>query len=79
MLCTACHCNCFSKAGINDSSQQVALTDEDNPFKELIKELEELRGVHPNAVPKKVLAKSFSSIDDHTILTASAATDTKVF
>ena len=55
--------NCFPKAGTSDSSQQVALTDEDDPFKELIKEIDELQ-----EGPKSVLAKSFTS----------AASDTKI-
>ena len=41
------------KAGISDSSQQIASIDEDDPFKELIKELDELREAHPNEVPKR--------------------------
>ena len=57
--------NCFSKAGISESSQQVALTDEDNSFKELIEELIELPETHPNAVPENVSAESFSAVDDH--------------
>ena len=70
--------NHLSKAGISDSSQQIASIDEDDPFKELIKELDELREAQPNEVPKKVLAKYFSAVDDHAIVTASAATNTKI-
>ena len=53
--------NCFSKAGISKSSQKVALTDEYDPFKEFIEELDELREVHPNAVPENVSAEIFCS------------------
>ena len=69
--------NCFSKAGISDSSQQVALADEDNPFKESIEEFDELREAHPDAVPENLSAGGFSIVDDHMIVTASAATDSE--
>ena len=42
--------NCYSKTGISDSSRQVALTDEDDSYKELIEDLDELREAHPHAV-----------------------------
>ena len=70
--------NCSSKAGISDSNQQVALNDEDNPFKELIEEFEELREAYPGAVPENLSAGGFSAVDDHMIVTASAATDSEV-
>lgn len=70
--------NCFFKAGISGSNQQVALTNEDNPFKELIKELDKLREAHPNAVSGNVSAESFSIVNDHVIATVSAATDSKI-
>ena len=65
--------NCFSKAGISNSSQQVALTDKDDPLKVLIEELDELQEAHPDAVPENVSAESFSVADD-VIVAASAAT-----
>ena len=70
--------NCFSKAGVSNSSQQVALTDKDDPLKVLIEELDELQEAHPDAVPENVSAESFSAADDHVIVTASAATDSEI-
>ena len=70
--------NCFFKAGISNSNQQVALTNEDNPFKELIEKLDKLREAHPNAVSGNVSAESFSIVNDYVIVTASAATDSKM-
>ena len=68
----------FSKAGISDSSQQVASTDEDDPFEGLIEELEKLRETHPDAVPENVTAESFSAVDDHAIVAASVPTDSEI-
>ena len=64
--------NCFSKAEVSDSSQQVALTDEDDPFEGLIEELEKLQEAHPDAVPENVSAESFSAVDDHVIVSFSS-------
>ena len=70
--------NCFSKAGISDSNQQVALTDEDDPFEGLIEELEKLREAHPDAVPENASDESFSAADDHVIVKASVPTDSEI-
>ena len=56
--------NCFSKAGISDSIQQVALTDEDDPFKELN--------------PENVSTECFSAVNDHLIVTTLAATNSEI-
>ena len=65
--------NWFFKARISDSSQQVFLTDEDDPIKELIEELDELREANREAVLENVSTESFSTVNDHAIVTASAA------
>lgn len=70
--------SCFSQAGIGDSSQQVILADKDGPFKELIEEPDELREAKPNVVPENVSAELFSTVDDHVIGTASAASDFEI-
>ena len=70
--------NCFSKAGISDPSQQAALSDEDDPFKELTEELDELREAHPDAEPENFLAESFSAVDGHMVVAALAASDSKI-
>lgn len=66
---------CFSKAGISDSSQQVALTDEDNPFKELIRWA--MRNTPWRSTKKRIGCKFFS-VDDHVIVPVSVATDTEI-
>ena len=70
--------NCFSDAGISDSSQQVALNDEDDPFKEWIKKFDKLREAHTNSAPENVSAENFFAVDDHVIVTASSATNSKI-
>ena len=66
---------CFSKAGISDSSQQVALTEEDNPFKELIRWA--MRNT-PWRSTRKRIGCNFFAVDDHVIVPVSVATDTEI-
>ena len=48
--------NCFKKAGISDSNQQMAEADDD-PFKSLAEELDCLREVDPSAVQELVIVR----------------------
>ena len=44
----------------------------------MIKELDALQEVHTDAVRENVSAESFSAVDDHVIVTVSAATDSEI-
>ena len=45
--------NCFRKANISESSQSDAVNDEDDPFKELNENLNELRNKDPPLVSEQ--------------------------
>ena len=55
--------NCFRKSKISVQSQNAAITDDDNPFKELEEEIENLRSVQPDLVSDTIDASSFTDVD----------------
>ena len=70
--------NCFKKAGISDSNQQMAESDDDDPFKSLTEELDRLREVDPSAVQEELSAESFIGLDCDVVTTCSPATDAEI-
>ena len=63
--------NCFRKAGITPAVQQAAITDSDDPFKDLQESLNDLRKVDSSMVPDDVTATALVILDDVVIATAS--------
>lgn len=61
--------NCFKRAGISEQSQEHAMNDTDDPFKELTEELENLRERAENQVSTQVSAETMIECDDD-LLTA---------
>ena len=55
--------NCFRKFKISSESQNAAITEYDNPFKELEEEIENLRSVQPDLVLATIDASSFTDVD----------------
>ena len=55
--------NCFRKSKISSESQNAAITDDDNPFKDLEEEIENLRSVQPDLVLDTIDASSFTDVD----------------
>ena len=55
--------NCFRKAKISEESQSEALSDEDNPFKELQDEMDSLRAVKPNLMPENITDTDLVDVD----------------
>ena len=51
--------NCFKKAGIGNSSKQLAVTETDSSFKALIEDLSHLWEVDQNVVQEKLSAESY--------------------
>ena len=62
--------NCFRKAGITPAVQQVAISDSDDPFKDLQEGLNDLRKADSSMVPDDVTATPLVSLDDDVIATA---------
>ena len=59
--------NCFRKAGISSSSQELAQTDGDDPFKELSEELSHLREINPTEY--EMSSDEFLGLDDNVCTT----------
>ena len=67
--------NCFKKANISSSNQQIAETDADDPFKCLVEELDRLREIDHDAVQKELSAESFIGLDNDVVTSASIIND----
>ena len=62
--------NCFRKAGITPAVQQNAISDSDDPFKDLQESLNDLRKADSSMVPDDVTVTALVSLDDDVIATA---------
>ena len=62
--------NCFRKAGITPAVQQAAISDSDDPFKDLQKNLNDLRKADSSMVLDDVKVTALVSLDDDVIATA---------
>ena len=70
--------NCFKKAKISDKDQTIAINDEDDPFKEINKDLQELREKDSSLVPESMTAEDLASADDTVITRESTLTDEEI-
>ena len=61
--------NCFRKSEISNKSQKTAIAEDDDPFKELEEEIENLRSIQPDLVSENMHAASFTDVDAE-VLTA---------
>ena len=62
--------NCFRKAGITPAVKQAAISDSEDPFKDLQESLNDLRKADSSMVPDDVTATALVSLDDDVIATA---------
>ena len=62
--------NCFRKAGITPAVQQAAISDSDDPFKDLQENLNGLRKADSSMVPDDVTATALVSLDNDVMATA---------
>ena len=62
--------NCFRKAGITSAVQQAAISDSDDPFKDLQESLNDLRKADSSMVPDDVTATALVSLDHDVIVIA---------
>ena len=70
--------NCFKKAKISDKDQTIAINDEDNPFKEINEDLQELREKDSSLVPESMTAEDLASADDAVITRESTLNDEEI-
>ena len=54
--------NCFQKSKILNESQKVTIAEDDNLFKELEEEIENLRSVQPGLVSENMDGASFTDV-----------------
>ena len=66
--------HCFTKCGVSSENRERAVTNEDDPFKELKNEIDQLRGSHTEVVPTKITTKDLVDVDDK-VLTTEPFTD----
>ena len=69
--------NCFKKAKISEKDPTIAINDEDDPFKEINKNLIELREKEPSLVPENMTAEDFATADD-AVITSSTLIDEEI-
>ena len=70
--------NCFRKAKISAKDQENAMEDLDDPFKELEKDLTELRKIDPTLVPQDLNAHEIVGVDENVITTDNPQTDEEI-
>ena len=70
--------NCFRKAGISTANQEVAIADEDDPFKDLQNEIDALRNLQPEFVPEDFNAASLTDVDAEVSVVQLPLTDCEI-
>ena len=66
--------HCFTKCGISSENRERAVTNEDDPFKELKNEIDQLRESHTKVVLSKITIKDLVDVDGK-VLTTEPFTD----
>ena len=67
--------NCFKKAGINTEAQHAAITDSDDPFKDIQESLDALEAADSDRVPEDISVEGIVDVDYDVIATAPVITD----
>ena len=70
--------NCFKKAKISEKDQTIAINDEDDPFKEINEDLQELLEKDSSLVPESMTAEDLASADNAVITKESTLTDEEI-
>ena len=63
VLSTQTIVNCFRKSGISSESQETAIAKDDDPFRELQDEINDLPSVQPDLIQKGFDATTFADVD----------------
>ena len=64
--------NCFRKSGISTESQEIAITEDDDPFRELQDEIDKLRSVQPNLIEEDFDVAAFADVGAEVIAFATS-------
>ena len=70
--------NCFRASRISPETQDLAITDSDDPFAELQEEIETLRASHPEFVPDMIDATPLVDVDADVAVSQPVLTDAEI-
>ena len=70
--------NCLRKAKISEKDQTIAVNDEDDPLKEINKNVKELQEKEPRLMPENMAVEDFATADDAVITTSSTLTEEEI-
>ena len=70
--------NCFQKSGISTESQETAIAENGDPFRELQDEIDDLRSVQPDLTKEDFDATTFADVDAEDIAVQPPPSDAKI-
>ena len=70
--------SCFRKPGIYNESQETAIAEDDDPFRELQDEIDDLRSVQPNLIEEDFDATTFADVDAEVIAVQPPPSDAEI-
>ena len=70
--------NCFRKSKILSESQKALIAEDDDPFKELEEEIENLISIQPDIVSENVDAVTFTHVDAEVLVVQLPPSDTEI-
>ena len=70
--------NCFRKSGISTESQEIAIAEDDDPFRELQDETDDLRPVQPDLIEEDLDATTFTDVDAEVIAVQPPPSDEEI-
>ena len=70
--------NCFRKSGISTESQETVIAEDDDPFRELQDEIDDLRSVQPNLIEEEFDATTFANVDAEVTAVQSPPSDAEI-
>ena len=70
--------NCFRKSGISTESQKTAIAEDDDPFRELQEEIDDLRSVQPDLIEEDFDATTIADFDTEVIAVQPPPSDAEI-
>ena len=70
--------NCFRKSGISTESQEAAKAEDDDPFRELQDEIDDLHFVQANLIEEDFDATTFADVDAQVIAVQPPTSDVEI-
>ena len=70
--------NCFRKSGLSTESQETTIAEDDDPFRELQDEIDDLPSVQPNLIEEGFDATTFADVDTEVIAVQPPPSDAEI-